>query len=426
MRLKGLLTAALAALCGISASSQTTREETLTDLNRTGGVYYAYPVKESKNTPAPKGYEPFYISHYGRHGSRYLIGDRDYEWMVNLMHKAKDANALTPEGKLLAARLDTIWDEARGRSGDLSPLGVRQHRAIAERMYKAYPEVFKTGGADLSARSTLVVRCVLSMDAFCERLKELNPKLNIVRESSNRYMPYLCYHSPDHHDYTVRGDRWKEQFRKFRESHTNSGRLTGIIFSDPKFVELNVNPDDFMWGLYWIASDMQDMETPIDLYYLFTPDELFDLWQCTNYDFYVNDGAFAGNGDKVIANAYPLIENIIESADAAIAGGKPTATLRFGHDGNLIPLAAALHLKDCDIAVENPEVFYKAFATWKVAPMAGNVQLIFFRNKKNPQDVLVKFMLNEEEKAIPVKTDQYPFYRWDDVKAYYKDMIGDK
>lgn len=424
MRLKGLLFAVLAAFCGLTPLAQTSREETLADLNRTGGVYYAYPVRESKNTPAPKGYEPFYISHYGRHGSRYLIGDRDYEWMVELMHKAKDANALTPQGVLLAARLDTIWDEARGRGGDLSPLGVRQHRGIAERMYKAYPEVFKTGGADLSARSTLVVRCVLSMDAFSERLKELNPKLKIVRESSNRYMPYLCYHSPDHHDYTVRGDRWKEQFRKFRESHTNPERIVGTLFSDPNFVEINVNPDDFMWGLYWIASDMQDMETPINLYDLFTPDELFDLWQCTNYDFYVNDGAFAGNGDKVISNAYPLIRNIIESADSAIAAGKPTATLRFGHDGNLIPLAAALHLKDCDIAVENPEDFYKAFATWKVAPMAGNVQLIFFRNKKNPQDVLVKFMLNERETSIPVKTDTYPFYRWEDVKSYYQGIIN--
>lgn len=424
MRLKGLLFAVLAVFCGLTALAQTSREETLADLNRTGGVYYAYPVRESKNTPAPKGYEPFYISHYGRHGSRYLIGDRDYEWMVELMHKAKDANALTPQGVLLAARLDTIWDEARGRGGDLSPLGVRQHRGIAERMYKAYPEVFKTGGADLSARSTLVVRCVLSMDAFCERLKELNPKLKIVRESSNRYMPYLCYHSPDHHDYTVRGDRWKEQFRKFRESHTNPERIVGTLFSDPNFVEINLNPDDFMWGLYWIASDMQDMETPINLYDLFTPDELFDLWQCTNYDFYVNDGAFAGNGDKIISNAYPLIRNIIESADSAIAAGKPTATLRFGHDGNLIPLAAALHLKDCDIAVENPEDFYKAFATWKVAPMAGNVQLIFFRNKKNPQDVLVKFMLNERETSIPVKTDTYPFYRWEDVKSYYQGIIN--
>ena len=40
--------------------------------------YYAYPGPlQAKLTPAPKGYVPFYISHYGRHGSRYLIEPTD-------------------------------------------------------------------------------------------------------------------------------------------------------------------------------------------------------------------------------------------------------------------------------------------------------------------------------------------------------------
>ena len=47
------------------ASAQTRREM--------GGIYYAYPnvdVKEMRQTPS--GYKPFYISHYGRHGSRWM------------------------------------------------------------------------------------------------------------------------------------------------------------------------------------------------------------------------------------------------------------------------------------------------------------------------------------------------------------------
>ena len=75
----------------LNLSAQTTREEMAADLNKTGGVYYAYPTVEADNTPAPKGYKPFHISHYGRHGSRYLIGDNDYQWMADLMHKARSA-----------------------------------------------------------------------------------------------------------------------------------------------------------------------------------------------------------------------------------------------------------------------------------------------------------------------------------------------
>ena len=47
-------------LCGIHLNgfAQSTREAILEDIARTGGVYYAYPVKEAIATPPPKGYKP--------------------------------------------------------------------------------------------------------------------------------------------------------------------------------------------------------------------------------------------------------------------------------------------------------------------------------------------------------------------------------
>ena len=137
----------------------------------------------------------------------------------------------------------------------------------------------------------------------------------------------------------------------------------------------------------------------------------------------MNDGAFAKNGTKVLDNALPQLKNIIESADKALSSSVPAADLRFAHDGNLIPLAATLELKDCNIVEENPENFYKAFSDWKIAPMAGNIQIIFYKNKKNPKDVLVKFLHNERETSIPVQTDIFPYYKWEDVKAYYEPKL---
>lgn len=413
---KILLVSALLFACFGKAAAQTTKEEMTADLNKTGGVYYAYPVRESANTPAPKGFKPFYISHYGRHGSRYLISDEDYTRVASLLAEASASGALTPLGEELRSRLDSLMKETAGRGGDLTPLGVRQHRDIARRMFEAYPEVFK-GKVAISARSTLVPRCILSMDAFCESLKEQNPALDITRESTNRYMNYLCYHSPESNSYTSK--EWKEQYRKFEEKHTHPDRLVASIFSDGDFVDKKVNPHDFAWSLYWIASGMQDVETKLSFYDFFTPDELFDLWRCFNYRFYACDGNYPGNRGLPVANAANLLRNIIDSADAAIASGKTSATLRFGHDGNLIPLAAILQLEDCALQEEDPEKFHTAFSDFKIAPMAGNVQLIFFRNDKTGE-VLVKLMLNEREKRIPVATDRFPFYRWDDVKNLYE------
>jgi hypothetical protein len=35
----------------------------------------------------------------------------------------------------------------------------------------------------------------------------------------------------------------------------------------------------------------------------------------------------------------------------------------------------------------------------------------------------VKFLMNENETSIPIKTDCYPFYHWKDVSAYYRNML---
>lgn len=422
--MKRIFLCAVTLLMVMGLSGQTTREEVMNDLDKAGGVYYAYPVSESQNTRPPKGYTPQYISHYGRHGSRYLISDDDYLNVARTLHAANEAGALTPLGRDVMERVDSVLIETKGRGGDLSPLGVRQHRGIAERMYKAFPEVF-AGDAPVSARSTTVIRCVLSMDAFCERLKELNPKLRTTRESSGRYMDYLNYHSPESNAYTG-SDEWREEYRKFEQTHTNPDRLMSTLFSDSEYVRRKVNPEKLMWGLYWIAVGMQDIETDLSFYDIFTPEEMFDLWQCPNYHFYVCDHNYPGNRGLVVGNAANLLRNIIESADEALASDKPSATLRFGHDGNLIPLAAILRLEDCYNSESNPEEFYKAFATFKISPMAGNIQMIFFRppgKNTSADDYLVKFMLNERETTIPVQTDTWPFYRWGDVRDYYLNEV---
>lgn len=415
--IRKIMTGLLIAGIIVPAWGQTTREEMAADLNKTGGVYYAYPTPEGKLTPPPTGYKPFYISHYGRHGSRYLISTEDYTRLHDALHKAYDAEALTPLGIDVMLRLDTIMTEADGRGGDLSPLGVRQHRGIAQRMYENYPEVF-VDSVDISARSTLVVRCVLSMAAFTEKLKELNPTLQIEKESSQRYMPYLCYGSPES---DAKRKDMREEMRKFRAGKTHPDRLIDSIFSDREYVRKYVNPEDFMWGMYYLASDMQNMETPINFYDLFTADELFDLWQVFNFDFYSGSANYAGNDGLMIANAKNLLTNIIETADEALEEERPSATLRFGHDGNLIPLAAILEFPSAIGKTGNPEEAYEMFADYKVAPMAGNVQLIFYRHDSNPEaPVLVKMLLNEEEQKIRLEPYNGPYYDWEALKAHYR------
>ena len=80
MKLKQILLCSLIVMCCAPLGAQTSKEEMFATPEKTGGVYWAYPLDFAPQTKAPKGYKPFYISHYGRHGSRYLIADRDYKW----------------------------------------------------------------------------------------------------------------------------------------------------------------------------------------------------------------------------------------------------------------------------------------------------------------------------------------------------------
>ena len=57
-----------------------------------------YEYIPGPKTAAPKGYKPFYISHYGRHGARSNWGGA-YAGIMKLYDKAHDAGILTAQGE---------------------------------------------------------------------------------------------------------------------------------------------------------------------------------------------------------------------------------------------------------------------------------------------------------------------------------------
>jgi hypothetical protein len=57
--------------------------------------------------------------------------------------------------------------------------------------------------------------------------------------------------------------------------------------------------------------------------------------------------------------------------------------------------------------------------------MGCNIQLIFYRPKKGKTgDILVKALLNERETYLPIKTNQWPYYNWQELRTYYKNKIA--
>lgn len=425
--MKKTLFSALLLLLVLPAVALSPREEIEAQPLKAGGIYLAYPEADIDPSAAvtPKGYEAVYLSHYGRHGSRYLISDRDYTVILDRLRDARDKDALTPLGLDVLNRVDSVWKEAEGRGGELTPLGTRQHRNIARRAAAAFPTIFSPADADVEASSTVVMRCAHSMFAFLEGLKESNPHLEPSRESSERNMYFLNYHSPESGPYSSHHGPWYQDYKRFKSLNTQPQRLMGTLFKDQEYLDRWVDQEDLMWQLYWLAVDMQNMETPVSFMDLFTTDELYNLWEVANFNFYACNSSYPLANGEHIANASNLVQNIISRADAHLSDDRHGATLRFGHDGNIIPLTALMQIDGCfSDAVEPADLAAGGYANFRISPMASNMQMIFFRPKKGEHkadgsDALVRVLLNERPAVLPIPNAGMPgLYSWTDLRAH--------
>lgn len=414
------------------AAGQSMRELIAKDPNLAAGIYTAYPVTEQIATPAPKGYKPFYISHYGRHGSRYQTKEEKYQTPRMILERAEKDGRLTTFGLDVLRRVRILAQDALLRAGDLSSLGEKEHKGIAERMVKYYPQVFSAkNGNHISCFSTQSVRCVMSMAAFSERLKELNPKLDITRQASVRHFHFT---RPDRGLNTIH-DTARAIAKDYQKRHTDDKAYILRIFNDYDYAANLIREAyksdstyDFMGNMHDLAMIIQNYDhLTLSLHDLFTEEERYQMWSFFNIRRYLTYGPSVDYGDIRIADAKPLLRDIIERADDIISGKTKNeiATLRFGHDSYIIPLLALMHVEGCDgrIPFSQIEKLPEVWCDSKITSMSVNMQFVFFRNKKG--DVLVKLMHSEREVRIPLKTDTFPFYKWEDFKNYCASLYSD-
>ena len=160
-----------------------------------------------------------------------------------------------------------------------------------------------------------------------------------------------------------------------------------------------------------------------DLAFLFTIDELYGFWQLNNFEWYYEQGPSPLSGGQMPNLARNLLRNFVEAADTALASVHPSATLRFGHDTNLAPLVALMRMDEFNHATVDWDSIPEYYQTYRMIPMCGNVQLVFFRKPGN-NDILVKPLLNEHEIRLSgVPTDCFPFYHWNEVRRIWLQRV---
>ncbi len=421
MREKSIL---LLLFVSLNVYAQTTREELLKDYNRLLGNYSAYDYKGKPLTPIPEGYEPFYISHYARHGSRYLTSNTVYHRLIPFMEKAESDNQLTELGKLMLKRLIKAYAFSKGKSGDLSRLGGRQHEQIAQRMYENYPEVFKTGNKIICFASTSD-RARMSMEHFSKALKRLNKSLEI-EENGGKEFSYIVRPNHDSIAYTKQQKAVQNLAEKMQDSLKSTINISSLLFKDPEYVTRNNKKHSSLaYEFYSVYKSMPSLPESDYGFNLFTEDQLFTYFKMGNINWMERTYLIPGE-PPFYKRAYATLNNMISLADEAIEQNKGGAALRFGHDIYIMPLVYVMGIEGYTNYPANPsewENSYNYFICSDLVPMAANVQMIFYKQKQG-QDILVKFLLQEEEKKIPVKTDMWPYYHWKDVRTYFLNYMN--
>ena len=388
------------------------------DPRKSYGTDYPYLLETPTLTKAPKGYKPFYISHYARHGSRYYWSTSLYKELDTLLTVAHDKQLLTATGEAFRTKFMAAKQELMTGVTELTDLGWQQHQGIARIMYNNFPEVFEKGG-NVLAISSLVGRCVISMSAFCQELVQCNPKLEI-REQSSRFtldgVVPTDGQNPVKHNYPK---DLKPRYEQHRDLFKGINVLRNNIVK-----RMFVSTEGLPGRMHHNVSNLINLYTSLPsinhegmMEGILTDEEYAAEWESDNL------GVFSW----VYSSQYqmiPILQDIMKKAQAAIDGiSDRVADLRFGHDTCIGPLTVLMGINGADRDPEDPNEVKNCYQSWETCK-ASNIQLVFYRN--NQADVLVKCLMNGREATLPVPTATYPYYKWTDFVQFYTERCNQK
>ena len=377
------------ALCAEITKKQDINKDNLYKFRGSMTQYEDPGVTYSK---APKGFKPFYMSHYGRHGSRYLLNTPQYNDPLTILQQANEKKILTDFGKDVLRRLEIMAKDAEGHLGDLTIVGQQQHRGIARRMVRNYPEIFNKK-TTIVARSTTSHRVMASMTAALMEFSSILPQMTIDYNDSDFDRGYM--NSEDRAINSAKNSRERNAaVSAFNAKHNNPERLMCALFTDTTFitryertsssgsVSVSDRSDDLYTKIYDIAANMGSHSyLGFDLDDVFTFDEWYDCWLQNNLYWYSVSGYNDLTQNLVPYGHATLLQDFLDKADIAIANGTPAANLRYGHDTALYPLLCLMEVNDCGYAPKDIEDLADKWVNYDIVHMGSNIQLIFFKDK---------------------------------------------
>ena len=347
---------------------------------------------------------------------------RALEKVRNVLILAEQENRLTVKGQELLATVLRLSEAFEGRWGELSAVGEQEQKGIAERMLLRYPEIF-VDSARIEAIASYIPRCISSMDAFLSGMEKQDSSLVIKKSAGKQYNPLLRFFdlNKPYVYYKEKGD-WISLYESFVQDKIVFTPVMKRIFLTSG-QETEQEKREFVMALFSIAAILPDTGLSFNMKGILNDKEWYGYWQTQNLRQYLTKSAAPVGNMLPVAIAWPLLSEFIQTTEQAINGQSDNRVdLRFAHAETVIPFVALMGIGKTDIQIASPDSVSIYWKDYEIAPMAANVQWVFYRDK-NCQ-VWVKILLNEQEVTIPVVTSFFPYYRWEEVCHYLKQRIA--
>lgn len=394
------------------------------------GTKTPYHPQQRQYTPPPAGFKPMFVNYVGRHGARFMTKAGTEERVLQALRPA-ESHSLTPLGLQIKRIVERLSDIEKGNYELISLLGKEEQAAIGERTWNGYRDAFRGRGLDVV--TTYKVRTQQSAEAFLKGFAKYNGKKRVTMR-------------PDSVDTVLRFYDLSAAYQRYKKSAAvkmpvdtleRDGRnrevaanICSKIFT-PAFSSVKLDSVAFagdLYDLYCLQFSLlreigknEYAKSSVEFGSVFGKKDLEWLDFVSGAQDFLEKGPAADALGIQVKIAVPLLADFLGTMQAAIdQKGNVDAVLRFTHAEAISPFASLLGIPEASVPAAGIYQYRKHWLAGGVIPLSANIQWVLYSDGK---EYLVKALLNEKEVSLPLATTRYPYYRWQDVRDHYRELI---
>lgn len=365
----------------------------------------------------PDSLTPVYVAYVARHGARFLSSPAKLTQITVALQQARNAGTLSDEGDDFFALTDEIREANAGNWGDLSPLGFREERKLADRICGILTPLSRHG-VRVNAISSFVPRSVMTMYLLMNGIVRHNDTMTVNTDEGTQFDSLVCCFRSDtkYADFRKDGD-WKPVYDDFfrRTVPTAPARrlFTTTSLSDDELRQLT-------FDMYEVLKANRAAGLPAPTTRWMSVREYEQCWKASNLLHYLRNTVSPVSHDAAVATT-PLLRRLISDIDTAVSNVEPQLVLNgyFGHAETLLPLLSLIRLPGCFALPLDYDNLDKYWKIQNITPLGANLLILISRSESGRFYVAIQ-LNGRSIKPLRGKPD---VVSWPELRQYWCDLI---